>query len=78
MSDVLRVFRLDNHELVRRGVRELLEAEGDIEVVGEAATAAEALARVPAVRPQVAVLDVRLPGGHGVMACRELCSQLAA
>jgi two-component system, NarL family, response regulator DevR len=72
----LRVFLLDDHELVRRGVRELLEAEGDIEVVGEAATAAEALVRVPAVRPQVAVLDVRLPDGDGVTVCRELRSQL--
>jgi two-component system, NarL family, response regulator DevR len=71
----LRVFLLDDHELVRRGVREMLEADGDIEVVGEAATAAEALARVPAVRPQVAVLDVRLPDGDGVTVCRDLRSQ---
>ncbi|MCW2666303.1 MAG: two component transcriptional regulator, LuxR family [Frankiales bacterium] len=71
----LRVFLLDDHELVRRGVRELLEGEGDIEVVGEASTAAEALARVPAVRPQVAVLDVRLPDGDGVTVCRDLRSQ---
>ncbi len=71
----LRVFLLDDHELVRRGVRELLEGEGDIEVVGEASTAAEALARVPAVRPDVAVLDVRLPDGDGVAVCRDLRSQ---
>jgi len=71
----LRVFLLDDHELVRRGVREMLESDGDIEVVGEAASAAEALARVPAVRPQVAVLDVRLPDGDGVTVCRELRSQ---
>ncbi len=71
----IRVFLLDDHELVRRGVRELLEGEGDLEVVGEASTAAEALARVPAVRPQVAVLDVRLPDGDGVEVCRELRSQ---
>ncbi|MCW2714803.1 MAG: two component transcriptional regulator, LuxR family [Frankiales bacterium] len=71
----LRVFLLDDHEMVRRGVRELLEGEGDIEVVGEAATAAEAMARVPAVRPQVAVLDVRLPDGDGVTVCRDLRSQ---
>ena len=71
----LRVFLLDDHELVRRGVRELLEVEGDIEVVGEAGTAAEARARVPAVRPQVAVLDVRLPDGDGVEVCRDLRSQ---
>jgi DNA-binding NarL/FixJ family response regulator len=76
VTDRLRVFLLDDHELVRRGVRELLEADGDIEVVGEAATAAEALARVPALRPQVAVLDVRLPDGDGVSVCRELRSQL--
>ncbi len=71
----IRVFLLDDHELVRRGVRELLESAGDIEVVGEAGTAAEALARLPAVRPQVAVLDVRLPDGDGVEVCRELRSQ---
>jgi two-component system response regulator DevR len=73
-AEKLRVFLLDDHELVRRGVRELLEGEGDIEVVGEASTAAEALARVPAVRPQVAVLDVRLPDGDGVTVCRDLRS----
>jgi len=70
----IRVFLLDDHEVVRVGVRELLESEGDIEVVGEASTAAEALARVPAVRPDVAVLDVRLPDGDGVSVCRELRS----
>ncbi|MEV4611590.1 response regulator transcription factor [Kitasatospora sp. NPDC049258] len=68
----LRVFLLDDHEVVRRGVRDLLEAEPDIEVVGEAGTCAQALARVPALRPQVAVLDVRLPDGNGVTVCREL------
>ncbi|MEO6822969.1 MAG: response regulator transcription factor [Candidatus Nanopelagicales bacterium] len=72
----IRVFLLDDHEVVRRGVRDLLEIEGDITVVGEAATCAEALARVPAVRPDVAVLDVRLPDGDGVGVCRELRSQL--
>jgi DNA-binding NarL/FixJ family response regulator len=69
------VFLLDDHEIVRRGVRELLEAEPDIEVVGEAATAEAALARVPALRPDVAVLDVRLPDGNGVSVCRALRSQ---
>ncbi|MFJ8625072.1 response regulator [Kitasatospora sp. NPDC093550] len=68
----VRVFLLDDHEVVRRGVRDLLEAEGDIEVVGEAGTCAQALARVPALRPDVAVLDVRLPDGDGVTVCREL------
>ena len=69
-----RVFLLDDHEVVRRGLRELFEAEDDLEVVGEAATAEEALARVPALRPDVAVLDVRLPDGDGVEVCRDLRS----
>jgi len=75
-GDKIRVFLLDDHEVVRVGVRELLESDGDITVVGEASTAAEALARVPAVRPDVAVLDVRLPDGDGVTVCRDLRSQL--
>ena len=70
----IRVFLLDDHEVVRRGVRDLLDAEADIEVVGEAGTAAEALARVPVTHPDVAVLDVRLPDGDGVSVCRELRS----
>lgn len=74
MSVPIRVFLLDDHELVRRGVRDMLETEDDIVVVGEAATAAEALVRVPAVRPDVAVLDVRLPDGDGVSVCRDLRS----
>ncbi len=69
-----RVFLLDDHEIVRRGVRELIDAEDDLEVVGEAGTAEQALARVPATRPDVAVLDVRLPDGNGVEVCRELRS----
>ena len=73
---VIRVFLLDDHEVVRRGVRDLLESDGDIEVVGEASTAAEAMARVPAVRPDVAVLDVRLPDGDGVTVCRDLRSKM--
>ncbi|MGW0660277.1 response regulator [Streptodolium elevatio] len=74
MTDVvtIRVFLLDDHEVVRRGVFELLSLEADIEVVGEAGTAAEALVRIPATRPQVAVLDVRLPDGSGVEVCREI------
>jgi DNA-binding NarL/FixJ family response regulator len=75
-AGTVRVFLLDDHEVVRRGVGDLLEAEPDLTVVGEAATAAEALARVPAVRPDVAVLDVRLPDGDGVTVCRELRSML--
>ncbi|MER5969580.1 response regulator transcription factor [Streptomyces sp. NPDC002055] len=68
------VFLLDDHEVVRRGVHDLLSVEDDIEVVGEAGTAADALARIPATRPDVAVLDVRLPDGSGVEVCREIRS----
>jgi len=70
----IRVFLLDDHEIVRRGVRELLESEGDIEVVGEAGTAEQAIQRIPATRPDVAVLDVRLPDGTGVEVCRDIRS----
>ncbi len=70
----IRVFLLDDHEVVRRGLRELLEAEGDLEVVGEAGTADEALARIPPTKPDVAVLDVRLPDGDGVEVCRDIRS----
>lgn len=70
------VFLLDDHEVVRRGVQALLEAERDIVVVGEAATVRTALDRIPATRPDVAILDVRLPDGDGVSVCREIRSQL--
>jgi DNA-binding NarL/FixJ family response regulator len=70
------VFLLDDHEIVRRGVRELLETEPDITVIGEAGTAESALARIPALRPDVAVLDVRLPDGDGVTVCRDIRSKL--
>ncbi|CAL9649518.1 response regulator [Streptomyces sp. enrichment culture] len=70
------VFLLDDHEVVRRGVHDLLNDEPDITVVGEAATVEQALVRVPALRPQVAVLDVRLPDGDGVTVCRELRSRM--
>jgi two-component system response regulator DevR len=72
----IRVFLLDDHEVVRRGVQDLLDAEPDIEVVGDAGTAAHALARGPALRPDVAVLDVRLPDGDGISVCRELRSHM--
>ncbi|HEY5985420.1 MAG TPA: response regulator transcription factor [Streptosporangiaceae bacterium] len=72
----IRVFLLDDHEVVRRGLRDLLMAEADIDVVGEAGTMASALGRMAAVRPDVAVLDVRLPDGDGVSVCREIRSSL--
>ncbi|MEB8342215.1 response regulator transcription factor [Streptomyces endophyticus] len=68
----IRILLLDDHEVVRRGLRDLLGAEPDMTVVGEAATAAQAIARGPALRPDVAVLDVRLPDGDGITICREL------
>jgi two-component system, NarL family, response regulator DevR len=71
----IRVFLLDDHEVVRRGVRELLEAEDDMTVVGEAGTAEQALARVAPTKPQVALLDVRLPDGNGVEVCRDIRSR---
>ncbi|MEU1628786.1 response regulator transcription factor [Streptomyces sp. NPDC020096] len=72
----IRVFLLDDHEVVRRGLHDLLDVEPDIEVVGEAGTADQALSRGPALRPDVAVLDVRLPDGDGITVCRELRSRL--
>ncbi|MFG2698807.1 response regulator [Kitasatospora sp. NPDC048407] len=72
----VKVFLLDDHEVVRRGVHDLLDAEPDLTVVGEAGTVAQALARVPALRPDVAILDMRLPDGNGVTVCRELRSQM--
>jgi two-component system response regulator DevR len=70
----IRVFLLDDHEIVRRGIADLLSAEIDIVVVGEAGTAAEALRRIPASAPHVAVLDARLPDGSGIEVCREIRS----
>jgi two-component system response regulator DevR len=75
-GSAVRVFLVDDHEVVRRGIADLLGAEPDLEVVGEAGTAREAVARVPALAPDVAVLDVRLPDGDGVTVCRELRSRM--
>ena len=75
MADTpIRVFLLDDHEVVRRGLHDLLESEGDIEVVGESGSVKEAIARIPALRPDVAVLDGRLPDGSGIDVCREVRS----
>lgn len=71
------VFLLDDHEVVRRGLAQLLEDEPDIRVVGDAGTASQALARIPALRPDVCVLDVRLPDGGGVSVCREIRSTVS-
>lgn len=70
----IRVFLLDDHEVVRRGLRELLEVEDDIDVVGESASAREASRRIPALRPHVMVLDARLPDGSGIDVCRDVRS----
>jgi two-component system, NarL family, response regulator DevR len=72
----VRVFLLDDHELVREGVRSLLESDPEIEVVGEASTGAEALTRVPLAKPDVAILDVRLEDGDGIEVCRDLRSAM--
>jgi two-component system, NarL family, response regulator DevR len=69
---VIRVFLLDDHEVVRRGLADLLQAEGDIEVVGESGSAVEAAHRAPALRPDVAILDARLPDGSGIDVCRDI------
>jgi two-component system, NarL family, response regulator DevR len=71
---MIRVFLLDDHEVVRTGLRDLLEHDGDIEVVGESGSAQEAIRRIPALRPHVAVLDARLPDGNGIDVCREVRS----
>jgi two-component system, NarL family, response regulator DevR len=74
-AEPIRVFLLDDHEIVRRGIRELLESEGDIVVVGESGLAQEAARRIPALRPDVAILDGRLPDGSGIDVCREIRSR---
>jgi DNA-binding NarL/FixJ family response regulator len=71
---VIRVFLLDDHEVVRRGIADLLTQDGDIEIVGESGSAVEAMHRIPALRPDVAILDGRLPDGSGIDVCREVRS----
>jgi two-component system, NarL family, response regulator DevR len=76
VAHVITVFLVDDHEVVRRGVADMLDEEPGLNVIGQASSASEALARIPALRPKVAVLDVRLPDGNGVELCRELRSRL--
>ena len=73
---MVKVFLVDDHEVVRRGLIDLLGADPELDVVGEAGSVAEAMARIPAVRPDVAVLDVRLPDGNGIELCRDLLSRM--
>ena len=73
---MITAFLMDDHEVVRQGVRALLESTNDVVVVGEASNAAEALARIPALRPDVAILDVRVPDGNGIEVCREVRSRI--
>jgi DNA-binding NarL/FixJ family response regulator len=70
------VFLADDHEIVRRGIAQLLESEDDITIVGEAGSASQALARIPALRPDVAILDIRLPDGDGITVCRDIRSSV--
>jgi two-component system response regulator DevR len=73
---VIKVFLVDDHEVVRRGLIELLATDPELDIVGEAGSVAEAMARIPAARPDVAVLDVRLPDGNGIELCRDLLSSM--
>ncbi len=73
---MIRLFLVDDHEVVRRGLIDLLSADPELDVIGEADSVAQALARVPALNPDVAVLDVRLPDGTGIELCRELLSRM--
>jgi DNA-binding NarL/FixJ family response regulator len=71
---MIRAYLLDDHEVVRTGLREMLERDGDIEIVGESGSAVQATARIPALRPDVAILDARLPDGSGIDVCRDVRS----
>lgn len=73
---MITVFLVDDHEVVRRGIAELLSGDPELTVIGEAGTCEQALARIPALRPDVAVLDIRLPDGNGIELCRDLRSLL--
>lgn len=69
---MVKVFFVDDHEVVRRGLIDLLNADDELEVVGKAGSVAQAMARIPALQPDVAVLDVRMPDGNGIELCRDL------
>ncbi|WP_069165527.1 response regulator transcription factor [Nocardia altamirensis] len=73
---MLEVFLVDDHEIVRRGLIDLLEGDPELTVIGEAGDVAQAMARIPALRPDVAVLDVRLPDGNGIELCRDLLAEV--
>ncbi|MDR7166394.1 two-component system response regulator DevR [Nocardia kruczakiae] len=73
---MIKVFLVDDHEIVRRGLSDLLDGDPELSVIGEAGSVSQALARIPALRPDVAVLDVRLPDGNGIELCRELLSKV--
>ena len=73
---MVKVFLVDDHEVVRRGLADLLASDPELEVVGDAGSVSEAMVRIPALKPDVAVLDVRLPDGNGIELCRDLLSEL--
>lgn len=73
---MVKVFLVDDHEVVRRGLSDLLASDPELEVIGDAGSVSEAMVRIPAVEPDVAVLDVRLPDGNGIELCRDLLSEL--
>ncbi|MEV6276724.1 response regulator transcription factor [Nocardia sp. NPDC051832] len=75
---MITVFLVDDHAIVRRGLHDLITVEADLDVIGEAGTVAQALARIPALRPDVVIMDVRLPDGSGIELCRELLSEFPA
>ncbi|WP_194827884.1 response regulator transcription factor [Nocardia sp. XZ_19_231] len=74
---MIKVFLVDDHQIVRRGIKDLIDYEPDLDVIGEAGSVSQALARIPALRPDVVILDVRLPDGNGIELCRELLDQNA-
>ena len=76
VAAMVKVFLVDDHEVVRRGLIDLLSSDPELEVVGEAGSVAQAMAQIPAVKPDVAVLDVRLPDGNGIELCRDLLSKM--